>query len=136
MTTKSLDLGCGSNPRNPFGADEVFGVDLDGNPEKGIKKADLAIERIPFDNEVFDYVTAYDFIEHVPRTIYLPERRNPFVELMSDAYRVLKMGGTFLSLTPAYPYAPAFQDPTHVNIITTDTFGLYLHPRNGAGLTF
>ena len=30
-----------------------------------------------------------------------------------------------MSLTPAYPHAEAFQDPTHVNIITEHTFPAY-----------
>jgi hypothetical protein len=28
MTTKHLDIGCGSNPRNPFAYNELYGVDL------------------------------------------------------------------------------------------------------------
>ena len=28
MTTKHLDLGCGSNPRNPFACDELYGIDI------------------------------------------------------------------------------------------------------------
>jgi SAM-dependent methyltransferase len=61
----------------------------------------------------------------VPRVIYMPEKRNPFVELMNEIYRVLKTGGIFLSVTPAYPHGAAFQDPTHVNIITEETFIRY-----------
>lgn len=125
--TKTLDLGCGPNPKNPFNAQEVFGVDLakskDANPNISI--ADLAIEPIPFQNEIFDFVTAYDLIEHIPRVIYTPQRRQPFIELMNEVYRVLKMGGHFLSLTPSFPHSAAFVDPTHVNIITEDTFPLY-----------
>lgn len=37
----------------------------------------------------------------------------------------MKMNGTFLSLTPAYPHSSAFIDPTHVNIIAEGTFPLY-----------
>ena len=44
---------------------------------------------------------------------------------MSEIYRVMKVGGKFLSSTPAFPHAPAFQDPTHVNIITPLTFAEY-----------
>lgn len=123
--TKSLDLGCGSNPRNPFNADELLGIDVREDLESGIKRADLAIEPIPFDNDSFEYVTAYDFLEHIPRVVYLPTRRNSFVELMNEIYRVLKVGGLFLSFTPAYPHAEAFQDPTHVNVITEKTFAAY-----------
>lgn len=121
----SLDIGCGNNQRNPFNASSVFGIDIFANPELGIRKADLAIEPIPFENNCFDFVTAYDFLEHVPRVLYLPERRLPFVELMNEIWRVLKPGGIFFSCTPTYPFPPAFQDPTHVNVITEETFTLY-----------
>jgi glycosyltransferase involved in cell wall biosynthesis len=123
--TKTLDLGCGDKPRNPFLADQLYGVDVRSNLAGNIRSADLAIEPIPFDDESFDYLTAYDFIEHIPRVIYAPERRNAFVELMNEVHRVLRPGGIFMSHTPAYPHAVAFRDPTHVNIITEETFRLY-----------
>ena len=125
MGTTSLDLGCGSKPQNPYAADEVRGVDIREDLDNGIHKADLIKDGIPFADESFDFVTAFDFIEHVPRIIYAPEQQYPFVNIMNEIWRVLKPGGTFLSHTPAYPKAEAFQDPTHVNIITKDTFRLY-----------
>jgi SAM-dependent methyltransferase len=115
--TISLDLGCGETIRNPYLALTVIGLD--------IQDADLAIEPIPYPSDCFDFVTAYDFLEHIPRLLYVPQRRYPFVELMSEIYRVMKLGGKFLSSTPAFPHAPAFQDPTHVNIITPLTFAEY-----------
>ena len=123
--TRSLDLGCGAKPKNPFNADKVFGIDVREDLEANIRKADLVMEPIPYESNFFDYVTAYDLIEHIPRVIYAPLRRNPFVELMNEIYRVLKMGGVFLSSTPAFPHAAAFIDPTHVNIIAEGTFPLY-----------
>jgi SAM-dependent methyltransferase len=122
---KSLDLGCGSTPKNHFNAEKVYGIDIRDDVDRGIYKADLVIEKIPFGDAYFDFVTAYDFIEHVPRLIYAPQRRYPFVELMNEIWRTLKDGGKFYSMTPAFPQAAAFQDPTHVNIITTATFPLY-----------
>jgi SAM-dependent methyltransferase len=119
---RTLDLGCGSKPKNPFGAELIYGVDIRESLGDRIVAADLAISPIPFPDEFFDYCTAFDFLEHIPRTIYIPDRKHPFVELMNQIYRVLKPGGLFLSFTPAYPSAPAFQDPTHVNIITDETF--------------
>jgi len=123
--TRTLDLGCGSNPRNPFSADELFGVDLRDDMDSNVKKADLVLESMPYEDESFEYLTAYDFIEHVPRVIYAPARRNPFVELMNEVYRVLKPGGLFLSSTPAYPHPWTFVDPTHVNYVTDETFSRY-----------
>ncbi len=124
MTT-SLDLGCGPNPKNMFNADVVYGIDVRADLGGNIKCADLAIEPIPFEDNFFDYVTAHDFLEHIPRVLYAPNRRNPFVDVMNEIYRVLKPGGIFLSFTPAYPNGEAFQDPTHVNIITEQTFVAY-----------
>jgi SAM-dependent methyltransferase len=128
--TRSLDLGCGANPRNPFNADELFGTDVREDLEAGIRRADLALEPIPFDDDFFDYVTASDFLEHIPRVVYAPTRRHSFVELMNEIYRVLKVGGLFLSFTPAYPHPEAFQDPTHVNFITEMTFKGYFDDVN------
>jgi SAM-dependent methyltransferase len=123
--SKSLDLGCGPKPKNPFSADEVMGVDIREDLDNNIFKADIVKDGIPFPDNSFDYVTAYDFIEHIPRIAYTPDQRYPFIEVMNEIFRVLKPGGKFFSHTPAYPKAEAFQDPTHVNIITKDTFRLY-----------
>jgi SAM-dependent methyltransferase len=123
-------LGCGPNPKNIFNASEVHGVDLFSDPAKNIVAADLAVEPIPFPDGHFHFVTAHDFIEHVPRILYLPQRRNPFVEVMNEIWRVLVPGGRFYSQTPAYPEAAAFWDPTHVNIITEQTFPCYFDDQN------
>lgn len=123
----SLDLGCGPTPRNPFDAEYVCGVDLQESktPHGETRVADLAMDPIPWPNDFFDYITAFDFLEHVPRIIYCPRRRFAFVELMNEVWRCLKPGGILLSSTPAYPHPEAFQDPTHVNIVTEKTFTHY-----------
>jgi len=123
--TRSLDLGCGPVPKNPFNADELHGIDVRDDMAANILKADLVIEPIPHPDSSFEYITAYDFIEHIPRLLYVPQRRNPFVELMNEVYRVLCPGGMFMAVTPAFPHAVVFRDPTHVNIITDETFPLY-----------
>ena len=130
MTTKTLDIGCGQTPKNPFSMDEVYGIDIREDINAKIFRADLAVESIPFADEFFDGVSAFDFIEHIPRVIYMPQRRFCFVELMNEVYRVLKTGGTFLSFTPAFPAPAAWRDPTHVNIITEETFPLYFDYQN------
>jgi SAM-dependent methyltransferase len=130
MKTKTLDIGCGMTPKNPFSMDEVYGIDIREEVDAKIFRADLAVEPIPFADEFFDGVSAFDFIEHVPRVIYIPHRRFCFVELMNEIYRVLKTGGKFLSFTPAFPAPAALRDPTHVNIITEETFPLYFDYQN------
>lgn len=128
MNSKAIDLGCGDKPRNPFHATELFGVDIRGDLAAGIKSSNLAIDPIPWPDNYFDYCTAYDFLEHIPRILTSADglrTRFPFVNLMNEIWRVLKPGGLFLHHTPGFPFKQAFQDPTHVNIITEDTIPYY-----------
>ncbi|MGM0562555.1 MAG: class I SAM-dependent methyltransferase [Pseudomonadota bacterium] len=124
---EALDIGSGPNPNNFFNAVNIQGVDIrchEGNEK--IIKCEIGREKLPFEGGAFDYVTAFDVVEHVPRLYFgETEPKFPFVELMNEVWRVLKVGGYFLSSTPAFPMKQAFQDPTHVNIITEDTFRLY-----------
>jgi len=125
----SLDLGCGPNPKNPFLATEVFGVDINNFNNSNIKIADLAIESIPFEDNLFDFVTGFDFLEHIPRVLYLGrERRQPFIDVMSEIWRVLKPRGQTFFATPAFPRPEAFQDPQHVNIITENSILYFSAP--------
>jgi SAM-dependent methyltransferase len=126
----TLDLGCGPEPRNPFEAQSVHGIDIRADGARGIRDADLAVEPIPHPDARFEFVTAFDFLEHVPRVLYLPQRRFPFVVLMNEIWRVLKPGGYFLSSTPMVPFPWAFGDPTHVNPVAYDTFSTYFDDRN------
>jgi len=118
----SLDLGCGEYPKNPFNAENLFGVDIVASSNTNIRRADLVIEKIPFKDSSFDYVTAYDFLEHIPRLTYYKNKRiQPFIEIMNEIWRVLKPNGIFKAHTPAIPREEAFVDPTHVNFISMDT---------------
>lgn len=123
---KHLDIGCGAHPKNPYKCEIVHGLDITPQPLSPfqVSVANLAIEPIPFNSNEFDSVSAFDFIEHIPRqthSLSTAEFRFPFVELMNEIYRVLKPNGMFYALTPAFPSSLAFQDPTHVNIITDST---------------
>jgi SAM-dependent methyltransferase len=135
MNTTSLDIGCGENPRNLFGASLVFGIDIKSFPENNVIGVDLALEKIPFGEDFFDFVVAFHILEHIPRVIYVPTRRQPFIEVMNEIWRVLKPGGKLLSVTSAFPNPQAFQDPTHVNFITDKTFSEYFCEPNGSGFS-
>jgi SAM-dependent methyltransferase len=136
---KHLDLGCGARPSNPYKADHLYGIDIEKIPTKvinenlelkQIKQANLVFEDIPFETNFFDSLSAFDFLEHIPRIISNEKNQTKyaFVELMNEVYRVLKEGGRFYALTPYYPNAAAFQDPTHVNIITNLTHKYFCEP--------
>lgn len=125
----TLDLGSGPDPRNPFRAETVFGVDIVDFGAENVRVADLARDPIPFPDNSMDYITAFDFLEHIPRLIYIGTiRRAPFIEVMNEVHRVLRPGGVFHAQTPAFPRAEAFSDPTHVNTITEGTAAYFTDP--------
>jgi len=129
--SKHLDVACGSNPRNPYKYDELYGVDIIDIKETtfNYKKCNIILESLPFEDSSFDSISAYDFLEHIPRLIVLNnETHFPFIEFMNEVYRVLKPNGKFLAITPCYPSPKAFVDPTHVNIITKNTHRYFSIP--------
>ena len=138
MRSKHPDLGCGRLPRNPSNAGEVFGIDIaDHHDLPQVLRADLTVQPIPFGDGQFDSVSAYDFLEHIPRQ--WPNAadggsRLPFVELMNEVWRVLRPGGRFYASTPAFPHPEAFVDPTHVNIITPQTHRYFCGPKPAAAM--
>lgn len=140
MNKKHLDLGCGSNPRNPYNATDLYGIDiLERHNSKSLnftyKSSNVILEKIPFDDNYFDSISAYDFIEHIPRLIYKDGSIVlPFIELMNEIYRVLKPGGIFYAITPVYPKESVFVDPTHVNFVTKNTFKYFTFPHNWASM--
>jgi SAM-dependent methyltransferase len=97
-------LGCGGIPINPFKADLLYGIDIRDSENPNIASSDLAQEAITHGDASMDYITAFDFIEHVPRVVYLPKIRYSFIELMNEVYRVLTPGGLFW-LKPPYTHS-------------------------------
>ena len=135
---RHLDLGCGTTPRNPYGKRALYGVDLrrlESSAQFEFAAANLAFEPIPFAADMFGSVSAFDFIEHMPRVLNGSEPNTtcfPFVRFMDEVWRVLAPGGLFYALTPAFPRAHAFRDPTHVNIITEETHHYFVGDPPGA----
>ena len=134
MIDKHLDIGCGGTPRNPYSAKEVHGLDLKlrDNTDYGdaiMHEGDAVLKGFPFDDNFFDSISAYDFIDHIPRLIYIDGHLTfPFIKFMSEVNRILKPGGKFYSVTPFFPAEKAFVDPTHVNFITKNTYKYFCVP--------
>lgn len=99
---KYLDLGCGDGSftievTKLLGAHEVCGVDVNRGlyevaRRRGINAyvADLNTDRLPFADEMFDVVSAFEVIEHLWNTD----------NMISEAHRVLKAGCFFIITTP------------------------------------
>lgn len=131
-----VDLGAGAIPRNPMKADKVVATDYQPSqrfsPEVERVQSDLT-KRLPFEDNSIDSFSAFDVLEHIPRW----ERNGgsinfPFIDLMNEIYRTLKPGGFLIAVTPAFPSPAAFQDPTHVNIISIDTADYFCGDKAGA----
>lgn len=124
---RHLDLGCGKFPRNPYGRGALAGVDirpLSSSDGFDYRTSNLSIAPIPFPASHFASVSAFDFLEHVPRLLVTPDGSStffPFVKLMDEIWRVLAPGGLFYAITPGFPSEEAFRDPTHVNYVSERT---------------
>jgi ubiquinone/menaquinone biosynthesis C-methylase UbiE len=102
-----------------------YGLDIIETENTTVKKCDLFVETIPFESDYFEYVTACDFIEHVPRVIYYKDKLfHPFIHVMNETYRVLKKDGKFFIKSPLFSSYNDFfwTDPTHVNPLSLDIF--------------
>ena len=134
-----VDLGCGSLPRNPLNAQRVIGIDVLLDPPFIVSNASVEYKRVvpgsplPFEIDQIDSISAFDFLEHIPRFDRTREGEfvNPFIEMMNEVHRILKPGGLFIALTPCFPSPAAFTDPTHVNFISEETH-LYFSGQNFA----
>ena len=127
LPDRHLDLGCGLAPRNPYARGQLCGIDIrapTGEVPFEHRSANLTLEPIPYPDNSFGSVSAYDFLEHMPRIFPSADGHGtvfPFVRLMQDIWRVLAPGGRLYALTPAWPHPEAFVDPTHVNFITAES---------------
>jgi SAM-dependent methyltransferase len=129
-----LDLGCGGNPRNPFAAERVYGVDL--IPDLDFSSFGVEYRKLnqdfvlPFDDETLDSISGFDFLEHLSRAYNNKFGTNEFIHFMNEVSRVLKPGGVALFVTPAFPSQMAFSDPTHQNFITDETIRYFIRPES------
>lgn len=105
---RMLDVGCGTGLNMQYLSKygHITGVDLspvalDFCRKRGHNQLVQApIERLPFEDNSFDMVTALDIIEHL----------DDDVAGLSELQRVLKPGGRAVVLVPAYMFLWSLQD--------------------------
>lgn len=123
---KELLLGCGSRTNKDLFRDgkSTFSdvTRLDYNPDhKPDIVHDLTIHPLPFRNELFDEIHAYDILEHLA---YQGDYEFFFSEF-EEYWRILKPGGVFFGSVPHKDSIWALGDPSHKRIIVPENL-LYL----------
>lgn len=112
----TLEIGAGPSSNSDYQIDRVKFPNT-------THVLDVAIDKLPFQDNFFDEIKAFQVLEHVPVLIYSGEplkARYCRVELMREIYRVLKPGGLFYASVPVdFPFWA--QDPTHVDVPWTES---------------
>lgn len=110
-----VDLGCG------FRKAGNIGIDATASNTDADLICLLGFDALPFADGVVDEIVCRDFLEHIPKAVYLESKKRlhyPVMQLMDEIWRVLRPGGVFRSWTPMYPHPEIFQDPTHLSAWT------------------
>lgn len=118
---RELLIGCGSNHvkklPTPNGKDWHDLVTLDMNGAHSPDHVhDLEDIPLPFDDNSFDEIHAYDTLEHTG----LQGDWKFFFDQWNDFYRILKPGGFFCGISPHWSSPWAWGDPGHTRIISPE----------------
>lgn len=118
--TKELLIGCGSrrikiiDNGKPF--DELTTLDINPAHEPDVVW-DLTNLPLPFDDETFDEIHAYEVLEH---TGAQGDYRFFFAQF-SDLWRLLKPDGVLFATVPLASSPWAWGDPSHTRVIPKET---------------
>ena len=132
-----LDLGSGADnvgkgDWTSFDISSAFGPNVLG-----------MAQHLPFQDESFIAVLCHHVLEHIPRHYFVfhdkftrtrdgavtpayVEQRYGLVDVMNEAWRVLKPKGQIWIEVPLFPTDDAMADPTHVSFFVPRTFDYFV----------
>lgn len=125
MPVRELMIGCGnrrvkeiaiSENQQEFHDDAVF-LDIDPACHPTLVW-DLNKLPLPFDDNEFDEIHAYEVLEHVGQQ---GDYRTFFAQF-SEFYRLLKPGGQIFGTSPRWNTAWAWGDPGHTRVLQPEHF--------------
>jgi SAM-dependent methyltransferase len=124
-----LLIGCGSNRTKKLtrpGREQWSGlVTLDMNDaHKPDVVHDIASLPLPFADDTFDEIHAYDTLEHVGRQGDWAF----FFAQWSDFWRLLKPDGVFFGISPHWSSAWCWGDPGHTRVVSAESFVFLSQP--------
>ena len=118
---KALLIGCGNSRKNKRGGgtfDKLTTVTLDIDPNcQPDVTWDLEKLPLPFDDNYFDSIHAYDVLEHTGQQ----GDYKFFFAQFSEFWRILKPGGILCGEVPGYNCLGSWGDPSHKRIINEMT---------------
>lgn len=119
---KELLLGCGSRTSKDLhvnGNSEFHDlVRLDNNNDHNPTIVhDLRVHPLPFADNEFDEIHAYEVLEHLAQQ----GDYEFFFREFTEYHRILKPGGFFMASCPAPTSVWAWGDPSHKRIISKET---------------
>jgi SAM-dependent methyltransferase len=111
-----LNLGCNQRPLPSNKHQEIINVDIETYGRADIFQWNLEETPWPWETDSVDRILAYDLIEHIREWREVDGKlQYPTIDLMNEAWRVLKPGGVFEIMVPSDEGRGANQDPTHVS---------------------
>lgn len=125
-----LLLGCGRDHRKILGVqgshewNKLTTLDFNESVNPDVVW-DLNNLPLPFLDEEFDEIHAYEVLEHIGRQGDFVT----FFEQFTEFHRLLKPGGHFLGSVPSWDSIHAFGDPGHTRIINAGTLA-FLEQKN------
>lgn len=127
---RELLIGCGADrskkallPGEPAEWGDLTTLDI--NPDhKPDVVWDLNERPLPFDDDTFDSIRAFEVLEHLGRQ---GDYRSFFAE-WSEWWRILKPGGVIIGTSPHWSSPWAWTEPGHTRVMGPETLTFLIQP--------